>query len=386
MAVGQRATLVKERIFNAKDPKNVERANAFAYLVKFFEWLLLQVFRSIRFGGASSPATTNSQSKKGSKANPGSRSSPPVSGSKSKVRKEVAPANNAFYVEGMGRPETEKKIRALRKKLRDIESLFERAKNAQLDVEAEEKVASKPEFEAQLEALKQQAIHEAHEIANEAAAKAAATAARNAELEAAARRSAEGKAAAAAALSRARREALEVLANISPTSAQTKNDPRVSTLLQQVSALSLGVFDEDCVSAKKSGWRLSLLARPILEEDVAISDAPPEDPTVLLGFVVFRFRPDLGCMQISNIAVPEQHRGRGFGRHLMEWICRYAKQDGSIQLISLSALPGAVKFYQAFGFKKAAVGSVSQAADDDDFVEGQVYMEYRLKGDRRKAK
>merc|ERR1712176_949737 len=191
------------------------------------------------------------------------------------------------------------------------------------------------------------------------------------------------KAAAEAALAKARREALEVLANISPSGDAAQGNPRLKELLRQVSELSLDIFSEDCVKqgiSKRTGWRLSILARPI-PEDPSIMDGSAEEPTELLGFMVFRFRPDWQCLSIAKIAVPQAHRGRGFGRHLMEWVTKYAQQQGNLQYLSLSSLPEAVKFYQAFGFKAVKIESIP---DSEDYVEGQVYMEYRLKGSSRR--
>lgn len=313
------------------------------------------------------------------------RPSPPASGSRLK-RSSSAPKGaepgEPVYIE-REKPETpsEKRIKNLRKKLREIEALQERADSngwtvEEMDPLAAEKVASKPNIETEIESLKQIVAIELNEIA---AAAARAEAKAEADAAAAACR-AEQKALADAALARKRKVALEVLPNISPSGEEAKGDARMQALLKQVSGLSNEVFGEDCLKglSKKGGWRLSLLARPLVED---AENAPPEAPDVLLGFMVFRFRPDFNCMSIAKIAVPKIHRSKGFGRHLMEWVTKYAQQQGGLQHVSLSSLPDAVKFYSAFGFKKVPVTSIRE--DDDDLIEGQEYMEYRLKGSRQ---
>eukprot|EP00928_Gymnodinium_smaydae_P029212 TRINITY_DN22068_c0_g1_i1.p1 TRINITY_DN22068_c0_g1~~TRINITY_DN22068_c0_g1_i1.p1 ORF type:complete len:408 (+),score=119.99 TRINITY_DN22068_c0_g1_i1:60-1283(+) len=331
------------------------------------------------------------------------RASPPTSGSmpsKAAARRrangakaskeEVPPPEPVFepYVE-KDRPETatEKRIRALRKKVREIDALQERTLASgktleDLDPAQAEKIATRPALEREIQELLVQAAQEDREAQVRAAAEAEEAAARAAAAEAEAARLAAERAAAEAALAKQRREALEVIPNISPASEATRNDSRLKELLKQVSELSLDIFAEDPLKnggvSKKSGWRLSILARPI---PVDPENAPPEEPTELLGFMVFRFRPDMQCLSVAKIAVPEKHRGRGFGRRLMEWVTKYAKQQSDLQYLSLSSLPEAVKFYQAFGFKKVKVDAVKE--HDEDLIEGQEYMEYRLRGGRR---
>jgi ribosomal protein S18 acetylase RimI-like enzyme len=367
------------------------------FVMKLLFWALLQVTsigKIMTDGvlavlvrcGVAQPRQLESTSKK--RANPptsGSRkvrASPPVSGSRQKKPKAAEESESVpVYVEKeRADTPTEKRIRALRKKLREIEVLEERAQSTgcALDAAAAEKVASRPALEEQIEALKQEAALEAHQEALDA--KAAAEKVKAAKMEAA--RVAAEKAKAAAALAQARREALEVLANISPSSEAARNDPRLKSLLDQVAELSSQEFSENCLEhgvSKKKGWRLTLLARPVPEDP---ENQPPEAPDVLLGFVVFRFRPDMQCLSIAKIAVPEAHRGRGFGKHLMEWCTKYAQQQGNLQMLSLSSLPDAIKFYQKYGFRQVKIDKVPD--DEHDYVEGQVYMEYRLKNVQRR--
>eukprot|EP00931_Biecheleriopsis_adriatica_P078233 TRINITY_DN51690_c0_g1_i1.p1 TRINITY_DN51690_c0_g1~~TRINITY_DN51690_c0_g1_i1.p1 ORF type:complete len:425 (-),score=144.46 TRINITY_DN51690_c0_g1_i1:53-1243(-) len=371
---------------------NAETAGCFEMVVQFCIMVMAKIAAMLRevidrsfalsktgAGSSKVDGTTLSSSKK----QRAPRGSPPASGSKAKKGKAVAAVQEETappeYVE-KERPETatERRIRTVRKKLLQIADLEERA-NAEETLTPEQltKLAGKAELEQELHGLKQIAAVEAKEAAELAAAEAQAAAEKEAAAQAAEERRAAAKEAAEAALARKRREALEVLPNISPESEQVKNQPRLQALLKQVAELSTEVFHEDCLDggvSKKKGWRLTLLARPVPEDP---ENAPPEDPETLLGFMVFRFRPDFQCLSIAKIAVPEVHRGRGFGKHLMEWCTKYAEKQ-NLQHLSLSSLPDAVKFYRAFGFKPVKVDSIR--GDEDDLIEGQVYMEYRLKG------
>eukprot|EP00933_Yihiella_yeosuensis_P014104 TRINITY_DN12767_c0_g2_i1.p1 TRINITY_DN12767_c0_g2~~TRINITY_DN12767_c0_g2_i1.p1 ORF type:complete len:414 (-),score=127.98 TRINITY_DN12767_c0_g2_i1:372-1613(-) len=362
----------------------------FAVVVQAFYWLLTKV----TFIGEKLMCMLNSQQNKpldGQRNGPPSKSKrrtqPPVSGTSSRAGSKKGSAQAAgpaaaepVYIEkDVPETETEKRIRTLKKKLRSIEAAEERLESGRAlpDPALAEKIASKPDIERQIEELKKLAAVEAVEAAKLAAAEAEAAAAKAAAAEAAAQRAFEQKAKADAALAKARREALEVLPNVNPRGEGAESDSRIQGLLKQVAGLSQEVFGEDCLAgvSKKSGWKLSLLARPPIEDPL---NRPPEDPEVLLGFIVYRLRPDMQCLSIAKIAVPAIHRGKGFGRHLMDWSTKYAKQQSNLQYLSLSSLPEAVKFYQAFGFKTVPVSAVRD--DDEDLIEGQVYMEYRLKG------
>eukprot|EP00929_Paragymnodinium_shiwhaense_P043399 TRINITY_DN22316_c0_g1_i1.p1 TRINITY_DN22316_c0_g1~~TRINITY_DN22316_c0_g1_i1.p1 ORF type:complete len:409 (+),score=129.72 TRINITY_DN22316_c0_g1_i1:307-1533(+) len=302
----------------------------------------------------------------------------PESGRKTKAAKgsEAAAAAVQETEDGCS-AETAQRLRALRKKLREIDALAEAfANGVELNAQQASKLTSKTEIVQEIEALRQRAFLESAEAADREAQDAIARAAREKADEEARQRKSAMQAAEAAALAKARRNALEVLPNISPSSEAARTDPRLQTLLKQVSALSSEVFDDDCVQtgvSKKKGWKLTLLARPIPEDP---ENCPEEDPDVLLGFMVFRIRPDFGCMSIAKIAVPEENRGKGFGKYLMEWCVKQAQQTGTLQYLSLSSLPEAVKFYQKFGFKSV---QVDVKDPDDDLIEGQVYMEYRIR-------
>merc|ERR1719401_1994766 len=143
---------------------------------------------------------------------------------------------------------------------------------------------------------------------------------------------------------------------------------------------------------RKNNWKMTVLARPEGLRDC--SGLPLEGFSLdgpapsLIGFIVFRLRPELESLSIAKLAIVPEHRQMGHGRRLIEWCIKSAKKSPSIAFISLSSLPEAVKFYHRMGFKPVEVNlaASSQCAPDEDFVEGQVYMEYRVKGRSRKKK
>merc|ERR1719272_193859 len=104
----------------------------------------------------------------------------------------------------------------------------------------------------------------------------------------------------------------------------------------------------------------------------------------LIGFLIYRIRPELESFSIAKLATVPEHRRQGHGRRFIEWCIKSAKKQSTISFISLSSLPEAVKFYQRLGFRAVNVdlekAACSECEPGEDLVEGQVYMEYRLKG------
>lgn len=144
------------------------------------------------------------------------------------------------------------------------------------------------------------------------------------------------------------------------------SDERLEDLIRQARVLSDVAFDEDCLRevTRKSGWKLSLL----------VSD----DLRVLCGILVAKVAK--GALSIAKLAVPREFRGLGFGKLIMDEAMKAAKKQGDVHEVCLSSLPGAVTFYQRLGFK-AYKGL--KLGSGDDLVEGQVYMEKRLRPRRR---
>lgn len=190
----------------------------------------------------------------------------------------------------------------------------------------------------------------------------------------------------------------EFIENIQPFGVQTQASDRLKSLMPQVSFLSNDAFEEDALAmvTKRSGWRMTLMACPEGFEDASrlpldgfcLDDSDGLSPS-LIGFLVYRLRPELDCLSIAKLAIVPEHRGQGHGRTFIDWCIKYAKKQSSIAFISLSSLPEAVKFYQHIGFRAVDVKLACECGPDEDLVEGQVYMEYRLKGrsaGRKKAR
>jgi ribosomal protein S18 acetylase RimI-like enzyme len=143
-------------------------------------------------------------------------------------------------------------------------------------------------------------------------------------------------------------------------------DAKMAGLVQATRDLSKKAFDEDCLTevTKKSGWKLSLLVSA--------------DHCTFCGFIVSKVAK--GALLIAKLAVPAEFRGSGFGRLIMDEVIKSAKQQGDVSVVCLSSLAEAVKFYQRLGFK--ALKNIKMD-DSDDLVEGQVYMEKKLRTRRK---
>ncbi len=62
-------------------------------------------------------------------------------------------------------------------------------------------------------------------------------------------------------------------------------------------------------------------------------------------------------VHLANIAVSKEHRGRGFGRSLVSWLIREAK-DASMAFVILEVRVTnvrAIKLYESFGFRSVSV-------------------------------
>lgn len=160
---------------------------------------------------------------------------------------------------------------------------------------------------------------------------------------------------------------VQLLCNMSVHEPNT--DERTKALLSQTRQLSWKVFDEDCLQevTKKSGWKLSLLVS--------------HDMAMLCGFILSRVKN--GSLSIAKIAVPAHFRGQGFGKRIMDEVMKAAKKQRDVFDVCLSSLPGAVTFYQRLGFK--AFHDL-KASSDEDLVEGQVYMEKKLRQRQRQRR
>eukprot|EP00931_Biecheleriopsis_adriatica_P032821 TRINITY_DN19103_c0_g3_i1.p1 TRINITY_DN19103_c0_g3~~TRINITY_DN19103_c0_g3_i1.p1 ORF type:complete len:255 (+),score=62.69 TRINITY_DN19103_c0_g3_i1:55-819(+) len=158
-----------------------------------------------------------------------------------------------------------------------------------------------------------------------------------------------------------------ILSDVKPFSKEVASDPTMAALLEQARELSQACFKDDCLDgcSKRGGWRISLLAGGLDQGAGAF----------LLGFVVYRLKPEVKALSVSKLAVPDRYRRRGYGRIMMQGLVQQAKQLPEIETVSLSSLPDAITFYQRLGFKRLHVITAKDATDT--FFPGQVYMELR---------
>lgn len=166
----------------------------------------------------------------------------------------------------------------------------------------------------------------------------------------------------------------ELLEAVQPFSESIQASRRLKHLMGTASRLSLDVFGDDALATvtRKAKWQLNIIA--CLDDDW---------PT-LLGFIVYRLRPELQCLSIAKMAVVPEHRRKGYGARLIESCVNLSQRRPEICFLALSSLPEAVTFYQRLGFRRREVQGPLMR---EDVVEGQVYMEKSVKGraGRRKA-
>merc|ERR1712176_40513 len=153
--------------------------------------------------------------------------------------------------------------------------------------------------------------------------------------------------------------------------------------MKAVSELSRDAFEEDALEmvTRRARWKLTLLACPEGASHGCFRLDEEEPRDALIGFIVYRLRPELQSLSIAKLAIVPEHRRQGHGCRLIDWCVRLARRQPNVAFISLSSLPEAVRFYQRLGFRKFEVKHLDQnCGPDEDLVEGQVYMEKNIKG------
>lgn len=147
-----------------------------------------------------------------------------------------------------------------------------------------------------------------------------------------------------------------ILVNVATT------DSSLAALIARAREVQAAYFAEDYISkvSKKSGYRLTLLTE--LQHGVS----------TLVGYIVYRFKQF--AVSVAQFAIAQEFQGQGFGKKLIKWLIQYAKK-ANVEIIALSSLPTSTNFYQRFAFKRVSVRGISS----EDYVEGQVYMEYRCR-------
>lgn len=186
-------------------------------------------------------------------------------------------------------------------------------------------------------------------------------------------------------------------------------------VLNQVSILSLELFGEDCVevySQPGKAGRLWVLYDfgPTLREKKGLcpsmasvstevseieseSDEEMPEPGCggrprLLGFLVAKLLnnfklPKIGGEALSVVytGVPLNLRGNGYGKKLVSSCLATGRERKNIAVVTLSALPGAVAFWEHVGFTPFPDAMEVK----DGMVAGQIYMEASVRGKNKKT-
>jgi len=178
----------------------------------------------------------------------------------------------------------------------------------------------------------------------------------------------------------------EFVENLQPLSAAVQRSAWLRGLVKEVLELSLDAFEENTLEmvTKRARWKLTLIVRsggPSKSEAQEVLGVVVPVPA-LIGFVIYRLRPELESVSIAKLAVMPEFRRQGHGCRLVEWCVHLARRAPGISRIALSSLPEAVCFYQRLGFRKYDVNLDQSCGPNEDLVEGQVYMEKSVRGGR----
>jgi len=57
-----------------------------------------------------------------------------------------------------------------------------------------------------------------------------------------------------------------------------------------------------------------------------------------------------GSFEIQNLATHEEHQGKGYGRRLVNHVCKYYRGAGRAMYVGTGDVPQAVSFYENSGF------------------------------------
>lgn len=170
----------------------------------------------------------------------------------------------------------------------------------------------------------------------------------------------------------------EILEAVQPFTSANRACARMRRLVRATSVLSLEAFDSDVLEgvSRKGKWKLTLLAMP----DGPVAERDPWGG--LLGFIAYKVKAQVQCVSIAKLAVVPEQRGRGHGHTLVQWLIDMARKQRNILYLSLSSLPAAIRFYKHLGFRQVDVDLAkldTSAEDGEEYIEGQVYMEYRCR-------
>eukprot|EP00931_Biecheleriopsis_adriatica_P062959 TRINITY_DN38057_c0_g1_i1.p1 TRINITY_DN38057_c0_g1~~TRINITY_DN38057_c0_g1_i1.p1 ORF type:complete len:264 (+),score=60.32 TRINITY_DN38057_c0_g1_i1:21-812(+) len=126
-------------------------------------------------------------------------------------------------------------------------------------------------------------------------------------------------------------------------------DTEDNMLTTQVRALAEEEFHEDALEIVDTGglWKAT-----------ALVDAKDS----LIGFVVFGILH--GAMSLRYIAIVPEHRGKGYGRRLVEYVCQRCAEQG-VRDLTLFSKRELVAFYKAMGFREAPEEMNGVDSEDD---------------------
>jgi len=192
------------------------------------------------------------------------------------------------------------------------------------------------------------------------------------------------------------------MANAKELARALARESRVAAAAEAAALAAASVFVEALGPDEKS---LYAQARSIAREafsDAAVQTQKGEKVGALVlggeevvGYATYVLRPQLSSLNINKLAVPLTRRRHGLGRcllrHLIQLAKRPAQKSGRggrqsqppLEVVCLSALPAAISFYKACGFKEEP-GVKLPEEEGEELEEGQVYMEYRLRRRARK--
>jgi len=57
-----------------------------------------------------------------------------------------------------------------------------------------------------------------------------------------------------------------------------------------------------------------------------------------------------GTFEVQNLATHPQCQGKGYGRYLLNHVCDWHKEKGTVMLVGTGDVPSALSFYQNSGF------------------------------------
>ncbi len=124
----------------------------------------------------------------------------------------------------------------------------------------------------------------------------------------------------------------------------------------------IGLLADDVLGSEREALREPLPAAYIaafeeIERDARNELVVAEDAGTVVGVLQLTFIPGLTYQggeraQIEGVRVAASHRGKGVGRHLIEWAIERASSRGCrlVQLTTDKRRPDAHRFYESLGF------------------------------------